>query len=171
MKIIDLTQTISPEMPVYPGTEPPVFKTPVSIEEDGFLEKEITLFSHTGTHVDAPAHMRSAAPTLDEMDIEKFIGRAFVIDVSDQNKHVIEREILLPYTEQIESTEFALLYSGWSKYWGSQKYFVDYPVFSEEAAEWMCGFNLKGIGIDMISVDPVDAAHMSVHHIFLKLCF
>ncbi|NTV19325.1 MAG: cyclase family protein, partial [Bacteroidales bacterium] len=39
MKIIDLTQTISSEMPVYPGTEPPVIKDATTIEKDGFAEK------------------------------------------------------------------------------------------------------------------------------------
>ena len=53
MRIIDLTHPISEDMPVYPGTEPPIFETGCSIEEAGFLEKKITLYSHTGTHIDA----------------------------------------------------------------------------------------------------------------------
>lgn len=57
MKIVDLSHTISPDMPAYPGTEQPIFKIGRTIENDGFLEKEITLYSHTGTHIDAPAHL------------------------------------------------------------------------------------------------------------------
>ena len=55
MKIIDLTHTVSPGMPVYPSTEQPVFIINCSIEEAGFKEKKIILNSHTDTHVDAPA--------------------------------------------------------------------------------------------------------------------
>jgi len=47
MKIIDLSHTISPEMPVYPGTEPPTFTAECTLENVGFVEKKITLYSHT----------------------------------------------------------------------------------------------------------------------------
>ena len=54
MKIIDLTHTISEDMPVYPGTEPPVLKPANTYEKDGFRETLLSLYSHTGTHVDPP---------------------------------------------------------------------------------------------------------------------
>ena len=50
MKIIDLSHTMAPDMPVYPGTEQPVFINKCTIEEHGFIEKRLTLYSHTGTH-------------------------------------------------------------------------------------------------------------------------
>ena len=77
MKIIDLTHSISPRMPVYPGTEPPIFIQGCSIDEIGFLEKKITLYSHTGTHIDAPAHLIKGSKTLDQLPVEHFQGRAF----------------------------------------------------------------------------------------------
>jgi len=76
MKIIDLTHSISPNMPVYPGTEPPVFITGCSIDDISFLEKKITLYSHTGTHMDAPAHLIKGSKTLDLLPIEHFYGKA-----------------------------------------------------------------------------------------------
>ena len=65
MKIIDLTHTISEDMPVYPGTEPPVLKPANTYEKDGFRETLLSLYSHTGTHVDPPAHLFAdrATPT------------------------------------------------------------------------------------------------------------
>jgi kynurenine formamidase len=54
-------------MPVYPGTEPPEFLVPCTIAVDGFTEKKLTLYSHTGTHMDAPAHILEGAPTLDHL--------------------------------------------------------------------------------------------------------
>ncbi len=168
MTVIDLSHTISPEMPVYPGTEPPVFDIPVSIEKDGFLEKKITLFSHTGTHVDAPAHMCEGALTLDKMNVDNFVGEGFIIDVYGLQNTTIEKRALLPFKDKLQNTDFVLFYSGWSENWGSEKYFTEYPVLSEEAAEWICEFNLKGIGIDMISVDPVDSPNMQVHQALFK---
>ena len=83
MKPFDLTHTISPNMPVYPGTEPPVFTTGCSIDETGFLEKKITLFSHTGTHIDAPAHLLKGHKTLDMLPIEHFYGPALLLNFTD----------------------------------------------------------------------------------------
>lgn len=68
-ELIDLTHPIASNMPVYPGTEPPVLITGCTIDESGFLEKKITLYSHTGTHVDAPAHLIKGAKTLDRLPI------------------------------------------------------------------------------------------------------
>ena len=62
-------------MTVFPGTEPPVFEVGSAIETDGFEEKKITMFSHTGTHMDAPAHIIPGARKLDQFPIEKFCGQ------------------------------------------------------------------------------------------------
>ena len=67
MSILDLTHYLEAGMPVYPGTEPPVLEEANTISRDGFREKKITLYSHTGTHMDAPAHILPGAPTLDEI--------------------------------------------------------------------------------------------------------
>lgn len=45
MKVIDLTQVIESNMPVYPGTEPPVFEPASTYEKDGFKETMISMFS------------------------------------------------------------------------------------------------------------------------------
>ena len=57
MRVIDLTHTIKEDMPVYPGTETPTL-TPVSVyEKDGFRESLLRMTTHTGTHMDPPAHL------------------------------------------------------------------------------------------------------------------
>ena len=168
MLTIDLSHTIAPDMPVYPGTEPPHFETPVSIEKDGYTETKISLFSHTGTHVDAPAHMLTNGSTLDNMAIETFVGPGFVIDLSKSRHSLIDLEILMPFKQQIEGNDFVLIHSGWSDLWGSSAYFGNYPVLSREAAEWIGEFNLKGIGIDMISVDTIGSKTMPVHNIIFE---
>jgi len=80
MRVIDLTHTIREGMPVYPGTEPPVLAAANSYEKDGFRETMLRMFSHTGTHVDPPAHLFAGRTTLDAFPPEQFIGRALVID-------------------------------------------------------------------------------------------
>ena len=171
MKVIDLSHTISPDMPVFPGTQPPIFKVPVSIDIDGYLEKKMTLFSHTGTHVDAPAHMIKEAATLDQMAINQFTGNGFIIDVSDFKYLSITKDYLINFQDKFEGNDFVLIHSGWSDYWGNDNYFKDYPVLDQEAANWISQFNIKGIGIDMISVDTIDSTEHINHKILLDKGF
>ena len=57
MKLIDLSHPLFDGMPVYPGAESPHFETVATVGQDGYAEKRITFFSHTGTHLDAPSHI------------------------------------------------------------------------------------------------------------------
>jgi len=168
MKIIDLTHAISAHMPVYPGTEPPVFTTGCSIEDNGFLEKKMTFYSHTGTHMDAPAHMLKESKTLDQLSLDHFYGKAALVDVSANRNPIIDIEDLAFCEEMLRQNEFLLIHTGWSRHWGADAYFSRYPVLSMEAAEWLSQFNLKGIGVDAISVDETNSKSFPVHNILLK---
>lgn len=168
MKLIDLTHSITPKMPVYPGTEPPLFTTGCSIDDDGFLEKKITLYSHTGTHIDAPAHLIKGSNTLNMLPINHFYGKAFLLNVADSENRIIGTQELELYGNTISQVDFLLIYTGWSLYWGNEKYFSDYPVLSSEAASWLSRFGLKGIGFDAISADKADTQDFPVHKAFLK---
>lgn len=50
MKVIDLTHTISEDMPVFPGSETPKLTTKSTYEKDGFKETLLQMYSHVGTH-------------------------------------------------------------------------------------------------------------------------
>lgn len=168
MKLIDLTHPISPEMPVYPGTEPPVFVTECVIDEEGFLEKKITLYSHTGTHIDAPAHLIENAKTLDMLPIGHFYGKAFLLNLAHSENRTIGIGELRPYQNTIRLVDFLLIHTGWSRYWGTERYFSDYPVLSSEAADWLAGFGLRGFGADTISADEADSRDFPIHKALLK---
>ena len=59
---------------------------------------------------------------------------------------------------EIINSDFLLIHTGWSRYWGSEEYFRKFPVLHEDAARYLTSFNLKGIGSDTISFDPVDSS-------------
>jgi kynurenine formamidase len=168
MNIIDLSHTVSPGMPVYPGDDPPVFTNRAVIDEDGFVEKTITLGSHTGTHIDAPAHIIPYAPTLDRMPVDRFVGQGSVIDLTGLKYSGIDTDFLNPYESLFKNSEFILLHTGWSRFWGQEKYFKDYPILSIEAALWIRSFELKGLGVDALSVDEIEAADLPIHKILLE---
>jgi arylformamidase len=168
MKITDLTHIIHSDMPVFPGTEPPIFQNTYTSEEHGFREAKITMYSHTGTHIDAPAHMLSNGPYLDNLAIEHFIGNATILDFSNVDIKLIDIDSLKPYEDKIRNVEFIIIKTGWSKHWGDKKYYEDFPSLSEESAKWLSEFNLKGIGIDAISIDDMNSSTFTVHKILMR---
>jgi arylformamidase len=167
MTATDLSHTIAPGMPYFPGTEPPVFFRPFTLASHGFAEQRITLLTHCGTHMDAPAHLLENGATLEQLGLPHFIGNAATLDLSSLPGPIIALEDLLPFRRLLKGKDFALLRTGWCKHWGNEAYFSDYPVLSEPAAQWLAGFNLKGIGVDTISFDAQDSTELPIHHVFL----
>lgn len=167
MRVIDLSHSIGRGMSCYPGTPLPQSVPFCTIEADGFNERMLTFSSHTGTHVELPLHMSDGASSLDAFGVEQFVGRGVVLDVESVSGGTIPLARLLPHRDLIENAEFVLLHSGWARHWGTQRYLSGYPVLSLEAAEWLAGFRLKGIGVDTVSVDPADSEGYPVHNLFL----
>ncbi|MFW6149418.1 MAG: cyclase family protein [Atribacterota bacterium] len=167
MKIIDLSHIMHPAMLIYPGDELPNFKKVATIDKNGYRETKITLHSHTGTHIDAPAHMLKHGNFLENIEINSFFGKAIILNFDNRKNPLINLDALLLHQEKIKKVEFVIIKTGWSKYWGENKYYENYPYLSKEAAEWLSEFNLKGIGIDAISIDRSDTNNFIVHKILL----
>lgn len=167
MAIYDLTHLLTPEMPVYPGKGQPDFHPAATIGEDGYREMSLRIDGHTGTHMDAPAHMLANGHFLNDFPVSRFMGKALVIRVPESVTRM-EVRFLHPYEEKIRQTEYILFNTGWSKYWGKEEYLCRFPVLTEEAARWLVSLKIKGIGLDAISVDPVESESWPVHHILFQ---
>lgn len=166
MRVIDLSHIIKTNMTTYTKDEKPEIYNIATIEKDGFNEKSLNIYTHTGTHIDAPSHMINKGKTIDEFNINEFIGIAIIIDISSI-KEVTLKEIM-KYEDKIINCDFLILKTGYEKYWGTKEYFNNYPSLTEEAAKWICDFNLKGIGIDAISIDKFDSIDFEIHNIILS---
>lgn len=167
MRVVDLSHVIQPGMPMYPGTEPPLFECGTSIERDGFVETRLTLFSHTGTHMDAPAHLLKDGPTLDRLDVSRFIGPAVVIPAEAGEDRRVTVAHLKPFADRLARARFAILRTGWATRWGGASYFGRFPVLDAEAAAWLARLDLYAVGVDAISVDPMDAPELPNHRVLL----
>ena len=164
--IVDLTHRLYNGMPVYPGTEEPLFKQTHSIIKDSFAELMVSMTTHTGTHIDAPSHVLPGARSLTDFDISHFIGPAGLIDVA--GKDVISRDFLGLHEAEIAQAKFVILRSGWQHKWTSEAYFSGYPVLSAEASAWLSAQNLNAVGIDAISIDAVEETSLPNHHALLS---
>lgn len=164
MKLIDLTHIIEEGMPVYPGTEPPKLTPANTLEKDGFRETLLSMYSHTGTHMDAPAHIFADRPTLDQLQLSRFIGRGLVLDCTEVKEgQRITMELLKRQMEAVEWAEFILFRTGWSKYWGTERYYGKFPVPDEAVVRFLVDSQKKGVGIDAISVDPITEEALPNH--------
>lgn len=169
MKAIDLTYTIKEEMTVFPGTEMPKLITTSNYEKDGFRETSISIYSHVGTHMDPPAHIYPDRTTLDEFPASQFIGKGLVIDCRDLNEgEDITLDCILKYGKKAEKVDFLLFNTGWDKYWGTDKYFEDYPCVNDEVLDYVLNGNYKGIGFDTIGIDPVSDENLTRHKKLFK---
>ncbi len=170
-EIIDLTQLLNENITVYPDTLVPTFEVSNTVEKDGFTELKMTMASHAGTHIDAPSHILKNAKSLDKFPLDKFTGSAIVIPC--QGKNEITLEYLQTFEDKITMVDYVLFYTGWQDKWKTKDYFDDCPVPTREAATWLAGFILKGVGIDAFSIDriiPADIVtegNLPNHHILL----
>ena len=114
--IIDLTHTITPDMPMYPGSAAPSMTPTGSLTRTGYRETQITLSSHTGTHMDAPSHLLREGSNLEVLPASQFCGRAVVLDVSHMEPgSVITADYLKAQNGVVRSADFVLFYTGWEK--------------------------------------------------------
>ena len=153
-------------MPIYAEPNRPSIKKVSTVEENGYQETFLSMFSHNGTHIDSTKHMNAKGKTLDLLEVDNFVGKAVLIEL--ENKQTIELEYLKEYKDKIDSCDFIIFKSGWDKYWGESKYYEKYPTLSKEAAKYIANTNTKGIGIDMLSVDSYDSTDFAIHHILFE---
>lgn len=166
-RILDLTHPLAPGMPFYPGTEPPTFSRAFTVEAHGFAEQRLTLLTHTGTHLDAPAHMLAGGATLDRFPAGHFLGRAAVVEASGAAAGRIARDDLAAQLPDLDSLQYVLLHTGWASRWGRDDYDEGFPVLDEDAARWLAAGGLRGVGIDAVSVDAAGSDSFPVHRILL----
>jgi arylformamidase len=162
MKIFDLSHPLHDNSPVYPGKSKPEFRRVVTIATDGYRETHFSFDSHLGTHIDAPSHMLEKGKSLDQLSIESFSGDSVIIAIPDGTSH-IEKPFLLKFEDELKTVDFVLFKTGWSRFWGSSKYFINFPVLTPDALNWLLSFSLKGIGFDAISADPVESTGWENH--------
>ena len=171
MNVIDLTHTIQENMPVYPGTETPALIPANSYEKDGFKETKLQMYTHTGTHMDPPAHLFPDRTTLDQFPASQFIGMALVIDCRDLREgDAITMEYLRRYGDKVSRADFLLFNLGWDKRWGTEDYFGDYPCIDDEVLEHIIRGGYKGIGFDVIGLDPIADENLTRHKKLFREC-
>jgi arylformamidase len=167
--IVDLTHSMESNMPVFPGSLPVHLVTAASFERQGYHEIRMDCSTHTGTHLDCGFHLLKDGLNTVTTPITHFYGRGLLVDCTKiAAGGRIEKEFLQPWETEIKRSSFLLFHTGWSHNWGTPEYFRGFPVLHTDAAAYLSSFDLKGIGSDTISFDPIDSTDLPVHHILLS---
>jgi kynurenine formamidase len=168
MTILDLSHTLENEMPVFPGSPPVEISNLARISLNGYQELHLKISTHSGTHIDCGKHLFEDASGTDD-DPRAFIGRGMVIPCpANRPEQLIKKSHVKNYERQLQTADFVLLHTGWSRFWGRSEYFRNFPVLHKSAAQYLCSFSLKGIGIDAAGFDTADSYDLPNHHLLLS---
>lgn len=158
MKHIDLTHELREDITLYPGSTKPKIKQISSIETDGYNQLKLSFTNHTGTHLDVQSHMIEGGKKITDYDISNFQGRGKVFDC--RNMFEIGKDII---EGKLSGVDFILIWTDYDKKFHDLSYLENYPILNKESIDYIISSNIKGIGIDYISVDPINTTDMFVH--------
>lgn len=97
MRVIDLSMPLYTGMDVFPGDPEVEINVVDTYKKDTWELRHLSMGSHTGTHVDAYSHMHEDKATLDEIPIERFFGKAQIVELCQE----WPREVGLFFIEEI----------------------------------------------------------------------
>ncbi len=149
---IDLTAPVADGIPGV-GIQPA--KT---IEKDGWNATTLTLYSHSGTHMDSPMHFDCGDQTVDQIPLARCLGTAWVVDLPDlEPKTLLTKAHLGDIVDRFHPGESLLLRTGWHRHRGNPEIFRHgLPRVDEELALWMVEAHVNMLGVEPPSVADVD---------------
>ncbi len=156
---IDITQPLTNQIATWPGDTPFHFEVAYTKEQTGSVNiGQITASVHTGTHADAPFHFNSSAATIEQLDVNHYIGPAKVIDVTG-----------IPWVGQEELMNFDLdgvrrLILKTKEKVQVEKFPEDFTLLKEDIGEFLQNKGIFLLGLDIPSVDAADSKDLPIHH-------
>lgn len=161
--LYDLSPTIRPEIPVWPGDTQFQSRLTWSIAEGASVNlSSMTTTPHLGSHADAPFHTEARGEGISEMAIERYLGPCRVIKVPPQP--LIEPR----HVEGIDLTSPArILFKSESV--RDRKVFPErFTALSPEIAALLAERGVLLVGMDTPSVDPFDSKTLDAHHALFR---
>ncbi len=167
MRIIDLS------LPLRHGMRGVVFEQNTTIEKNGYNTSNLILYSHAGTHMDAPLHFVANARTIDHVDLTRTVGPAHVLNLTHKAPHsLITVADVEPYAERIQPQSRILLRTDWDQHAESEDYRTHFPRISLELAQWLVNKEVWLVGVQtpsVASVRPEDRQELTdVHQTLLN---
>lgn len=165
-KIVDLSWEFTADTPIYPGDPEPSVTVATTLENEGYNLSTLVMGTQTGSHVDAPYHFSNEGATIDQMELDFFLGDAIVVRVTDKKaEEAITMEDIEPYKEQITPGKIVLFNTNWYKKRGTEEFF-HHPYVNGEVAHYLVEQGVRFIGIDTINADQTGGTEFPVLDLF-----
>jgi len=165
-RYFDLTYPIGNDMPVYPGDPGPAL-TPAPGMPAPWRVTNLQMGTHTGTHIDAPAHYFPDGKTIDAYPLERLVLPGVVWDVPGlPDRGQISLEALAGLAAAVPRGGAAIIRTGWGQHWGTERYWR-YPSLSAQAARGLAAGPASLVGLDLPSADPLVHVPPLVHEILM----
>lgn len=156
---IDISQILNNNIPVWPGDTPFHYKVSWGMEESGSVNVgQVTMSTHTGTHIDAPYHFDNAGKRVIDLDFNLYIGPAKIIHLQQPASIGIKdlQDIPLQGVKRLLIKTDA---------WKDKTVFPDsIPHIEPELAAFLAEQGVQLLGLDLPSVDPLDSKDLNAHH-------
>ena len=166
MKVIDLTMGIVNSMKVFPGSPQPSFITWSRFETHGYFSEVMFLSTHTGTHIDAPAHFVQDSLTIDRLDVRRFVSHGVLLKFPKNADQQISLNDIINY--EINANDTVILATGWENQHDKDNYMSNNPGLSAEAAEYLANTRVNAVAIDGPSIDRGIDNRFDSHSILLS---
>tara|TARA_A100001015_G_C15005396_1_gene720411 strand:+ start:1207 stop:1821 length:615 start_codon:yes stop_codon:yes gene_type:complete len=158
--IIDLSHKISGKTVTYPSDPPIEILPEKQIVPDNSLVHSFKMGTHTGTHLDAPAHILKNGKTIDQIPLDQYQGLLIKVDLSS---FPLIKEINIKY-------DGIILNCKWDQYFKNpQKFYSpDRPIIPLELINFLVKRKIKIFGCDLPSVDKSGDKIKPIHNALLK---
>ncbi len=171
MKPIDLTLAISGSIPTFPGSPKPQFIPWSDIKKDGYNLELLFLSSHTGTHLDAPYHFVKNGLKIDQIPLDRLVGKATMIRLKKSRNAAITRSDIILFEKRngkIPDHCSVFFFTGWQKNLKKDNYFSENPGLDASAARYLALKKTNLVGTDSPSIDVGGDELFSAHHILSR---
>ncbi len=149
--IIDLTATYTSKVS---GFSFEVAKTKI---QDGWNATNLHIYSHAGTHMDAPYHFEVTDERIDEIPVERFISKAHILNIEiNQPQQLLTENDFIALEGCFYEGDSIIVKTGWHKYIGTSMYRSGLPRISETAAKWLVAKK-----VNMLAVEPPSIADVN----------
>ncbi len=172
MKIFDISRALSNDLAPWPGDTPFHFELKWKMAEGATVNVgAINMGVHNGTHADATFHFDESGDSIDRMPLDAYVGDAVVVDLTklfagagdelDRTRQIGVAD-LEAFSASLEQAPRLLLKTG---VWKDSKVFPDWiPVIAPDVPEWLGERKVKLLGLDLPSVDPIEAKKLTNHY-------
>ncbi len=152
--IIDLTHELYNGMPTYPGD--PSFNHEYVKVGRNYGEATLSKISaglHSGTHIDLPRHFVPNGATAEALPLTDFITYGIILDLSYKGHgEAITEDDLREFNDKIQGNYAVMLYTGFSKAWGTEEFLYNWPYLDRSGADYLIKRGIKAVGIEALSI-------------------